>query len=63
MTEARPPLAPGKDCFPILVNSRGFKLWRSHTRTNNLTDHITATDYKGPSFVGYIEKMEDGHDS
>ena len=30
---------------------------------NNLTDHITATDYKGPSFVGYIEKMEDGHDS
>ena len=34
MTEAGPPLAPGKDCFPILVNSRGFKLWRSHTGTN-----------------------------
>ena len=34
MTEAGPPLAPGKDCFPILVNSRGFKLWRSHTWTN-----------------------------
>ena len=33
MIEAGPPLAPGKDCFPILVNSRGFKLWRSHTRT------------------------------
>ena len=23
---------------------------------NNLTDPITATDYKGPSFVGYMEK-------
>ena len=34
MTEAGPPFALGKDCFPILVNSRGFKLWRSHTRTN-----------------------------
>ena len=34
MTEAGPPLAPGKDCFPILVNSRGFKLWGSHTGTN-----------------------------
>ena len=34
MTEAGPPLAPGKDCFPILVNSRGFKLWRSHTGTD-----------------------------
>ena len=33
MTEAGPLLAPGKDCFPILVNSRDFKLWRSHTRT------------------------------
>ena len=34
MTEAGPPLAPGKDCFPILVNSKGFKLWRSHTGTD-----------------------------
>ena len=34
MTEAGPLLAPGKDCFPILVNSRGFKLWRSHIGTN-----------------------------
>ena len=30
---------------------------------NNLTDPITATDYKGPSFVGHMEKMEDGHES
>ena len=34
MTEDGPPFAPDKDCFPILVNSRGFKLWRSHTRTS-----------------------------
>ena len=34
MTEAGPPFVPGKDCFPILVNSRGFKLWRSHTGTD-----------------------------
>ena len=34
MTETGPPFAPGKDCFPILVNSRGFKLWRSHTGTD-----------------------------
>ena len=33
MTEAGQPLALGKDCFPTLVNSRDFKLWRSHTRT------------------------------
>lgn len=41
--------------------------WKERDRMaqirNNLTDPITATDYKGPSFVGYIEKMEDGHDS
>ena len=35
MTEARPPLTPGKDCFPILVNFRGFKLWLLHTRMKN----------------------------
>lgn len=33
MTEAGPPLALDKDCFPTLVNSRGFKLWLLHTRT------------------------------
>ena len=41
--------------------------WKERDRLaqirNNLTDPITATDYKGPSFVGYMEKMEDGHDS
>lgn len=34
--------------------------WKEQDRMaqirNNLTDPITATDYKGPSFVGYIEK-------
>lgn len=34
--------------------------WKERDRMaqvrNNLTDPITATDYKGPSFVGYIEK-------
>ena len=41
--------------------------WKERDRMaqirNNLTDPITATDYKGPSFVGYMEKTEDGHDS
>ena len=41
--------------------------WKERDRMaqvrNNLTDPITATDYKGPSFVGYMEKMEDRHDS
>ena len=41
--------------------------WKERDRMaqvrNNLTDPITATDYKGPSFVGYMEKMEDGHES
>ena len=34
--------------------------WKERDRMaqvrNNLTDPITATDYKGPSFVGYMEK-------
>ena len=41
--------------------------WKERDRMaqirNNLTDPITATDYKGPSFVEYMEKTEDGHDS
>lgn len=34
--------------------------WKERDRMaqvrNNLTDPITATDYKGPSFIGYVEK-------
>ena len=29
----------------------------------NITDPLATSDYKGPSFVGYMEKMEDGHES
>ena len=41
--------------------------WKERDRMaqvrNNLTDPITATDYKGPSFVGYVENQKDEHDS
>lgn len=41
--------------------------WKERDRLapimNNLTGTLAASDYKGPSFVGYMEKMEDGHDS
>lgn len=41
--------------------------WKERDRLapimNNMTGTLAASDYKGPSFVGYMEKMEDGHDS
>ena len=41
--------------------------WKERDRMaqvrNNLTDPITATDYKGTSFVGYMENQKDEHDS
>ena len=41
--------------------------WKERDRLapimNNMTGTLAASDYKGPSFVGYMEKMEDEHDS
>ncbi len=41
--------------------------WKERDRlapiVNNMTGSLAASDYKGPSFVGYMEKTEDGHDS
>ena len=41
--------------------------WKERDRLapimNNMTGTLAASDYKGPSFVGYMEKMEDGHES
>ena len=41
--------------------------WKERDRLapimNNMTGTLAASDYKGPSFVGYMEKMEDGHGS
>ena len=60
MTEAGPPLAPGKDCFPILVNSRGFKLWRSHIGTNmNHETYVFLERFGKPGGVkGYLYPMD-----
>ena len=60
MTEAGPPLAPGKDCFPILVNSRGFKLWRSHTGTNmNHETYVFLERFGKPGGAkGYLYQMD-----
>ena len=41
--------------------------WKERDRLapimNNMTGTLAASDYKGPSFVGYMEKTEDGHES
>ena len=41
--------------------------WKERDRLapimNNMTGTLAASDYKGPSFVGYMENTEDGHDS
>ena len=42
---------------PLVMDVVSWKEWdRMAQIRNNLTDPITATDYKGPSFVGYMEK-------
>ena len=41
--------------------------WKERDRLapimNNMIGTLAASDYKGPSFVGYMENQKDEHDS
>ena len=60
MTEAGPLLALGKDCFPTLVNSRGFKLWRSHTRPDMTNEPFVFLERFGKPGGGKGILISDG---